>query len=65
MTKVRRAVFDNRNTTILGISMILVAIGTAGSAMFDGDPNTAANWGVIVPELLAAIGFLVAGDGGQ
>lgn len=65
ITKAKNAFFNDRNTTIVGLSMLLVALGTAGAALFDGDPNTQANWAILVPELLAAIGLIVAGDGGS
>ncbi len=44
-------------TTGIGICLLLLAIGTAGQALFDGDPESVVNLAQIV-EALAGLGFV-------
>ncbi len=48
-------------TTILGICALLVALGTAGTAILDGDPATSLDWEQIIAAL-AGLGLLAARD---
>lgn len=52
----------NRNTTLFGIGMILTAVGTALTALFDGKPETSADFAVLVPTVLGGIGLIFAKD---
>lgn len=49
-------------TSAAGIGAILVAIGSAITAMFDGDPSTVADWGAVVAAIIAGIGLIAARD---
>lgn len=49
-------------TTLAGIGTILVPLGAALTAQFDGDPNTVANWGLVVTVAIGAIGLMLARD---
>lgn len=49
-------------TTGAGIGAILVAVGSALTAMFDGDPATVADWGAVVAAVIAGIGLIAARD---
>lgn len=52
----------NWKTTLFGIGVLLTAIGTSLTALFDGDPETTLNFESIVAAL-AGLGLLVAKDG--
>lgn len=49
-------------TSAAGIGAILVALGSALSAMFDADPVTVPDWGALVAAIIAGIGLLAARD---
>lgn len=49
-------------TTTAGIGAILVAWGSALTAMFDNDPTTTADWGAVFAAVIAGIGLLAARD---
>lgn len=49
-------------TTIAGIGAILVAIGGAATAYFDGDPATVVDWEVTLAAIVAGIGLIRARD---
>lgn len=49
-------------TTLAGIGAALVAIGAALEAQFDGDPATAADWGIVITAIIAAVGLWLARD---
>ena len=49
-------------TSAAGLGAILVAIGSALSAMFDADPATIPDWGAVVAAAIAGIGLLAARD---
>jgi hypothetical protein len=51
-------------TTVAGIGAILVAVGSALSAMFDADPSTVADWGAVVAAIIAGVGLIAARDNG-
>jgi uncharacterized membrane protein YhiD involved in acid resistance len=49
-------------TTTAGIGAILVAIGSALAAHFDGDASTVADWGAVIAAVIAGVGLLAARD---
>lgn len=49
-------------TSAAGIGAVLVAVGSALTAMFDNDPATLPDWGAVVAALIAGIGLLFARD---
>ena len=49
-------------TTAAGIGAILVAVGSALTAMFDADPATTADWGAVIAAVIAGIGLITARD---
>jgi hypothetical protein len=53
---------NNRKTTIAGIGAILVAIGAALKASFDGDPATTFDITSTVTAISAGIGLILAKD---
>ena len=53
---------NNRKTTLAGIGAILVAVGAALKAVFDGDPSTNFDITATVTALSAGIGLILAKD---
>jgi len=56
----------NWKTTVFGIGSLLVAVGAALVAVFDGDPETVLDVQATITAVLAALaalGFIVAKDG--
>ena len=53
---------NNRKTTLAGIGAILVAVGSALKALFDGDPSTNFDLTTTVTALSAGIGLILAKD---
>ena len=53
---------NNRKTTLAGIGAILVAVGAALKATFDGDPSTNFDITATVTALSAGIGLILAKD---
>ena len=49
-------------TTAAGIGAILVAAGSAMTAMFDADPTTIPDWGAVIAAIIAGIGLITARD---
>lgn len=49
-------------TTGAGIASILVAVGSAVSALTDNDPATTVDWGALSAALVAGIGLIFARD---
>jgi len=49
-------------TTTAGVGAILVALGSAMTAMFDADPLTVPDWGAVVAAIIAGIGLITARD---
>ena len=52
----------NAKTTLAGIGAILVAVGGAMKALFDGDPTTNVDIASIVAAITAGIGLIAAKD---
>jgi hypothetical protein len=52
----------NNKTTIAGIGAILVAVGTALKAIFDGDPATTFDLSTTITAVSAGIGLILAAD---
>jgi hypothetical protein len=52
----------NYKTTIAGIGAILIAVGAALKAQFDGDPTTNIDIGATIAAITAGIGLIVAKD---
>jgi hypothetical protein len=57
-----RIKMNNRKTTLAGIGAILVAVGGALKAMFDGDPSTNFDITSTVTAISAGIGLILAKD---
>lgn len=53
---------NNRKTTLAGIGAILVAVGAAMKALFDGDPATNFDITSTVTAISAGIGLILAKD---
>lgn len=53
---------NNRKTTLAGIGAILVAVGAAMKALFDGDPSTTFDLTSTVAAISAGIGLILAKD---
>jgi len=53
---------DNKNTTIAGIGAILIAVGSVLSAMFDGNPETTADFATAISAIIAGVGLILAKD---
>lgn len=53
---------NNRKTTLAGIGAILVAVGAAMKALFDGDPTTTFDLTSTVTAISAGIGLILAKD---
>lgn len=53
---------ENKNTTIAGVGAILVAVGSVLTAMFDGDPATAADFASAIAAVIAGVGLIMAKD---
>lgn len=49
-------------TTGAGISAVLIAVGSALSALTDNDPATVVDWGALSAALIAGIGLIFARD---
>jgi ABC-type Mn2+/Zn2+ transport system permease subunit len=47
-------------TTVAGVSAILVAVGAAVGLMLDGDPLTNPAWGVTVAAVMVGVGMIFA-----
>ena len=52
----------NTKTTLAGIGAILVAVGGALRAIFDGDPTTSVDPTATIAAISAGIGFVMAKD---
>ena len=60
-----KPILINRNTMVLGIAMILMAIVPVVSAIFDGDSGIVPNYQFALTEIIAGIGLIFARDGGK
>lgn len=52
----------NSKTTFAGIGVILVAVGTALKAIFDGDPATTFDLATTITAVSAGVGLILAKD---
>lgn len=52
----------NAKTTLAGIGAILVAIGSAMNALFDGNPSTSLDLGMTIAAVTAGVGLIAAKD---
>jgi hypothetical protein len=52
----------NTKTTLAGIGAILVAVGGALRAIFDGDPSTSVDPTATIAAISAGIGLIMAKD---
>jgi hypothetical protein len=52
----------NTKTTLAGIGAILVAVGGAMKALFDGDPTTSVDPTATIAAISAGIGLIMAKD---
>jgi len=52
----------NTKTTLAGIGAILVAVGGALKALFDGDPTTSVDPTATIAAISAGIGLIMAKD---
>jgi hypothetical protein len=52
----------NTKTTLAGIGAILVAVGGALKAIFDGDPTTSVDPTATIAAISAGIGLIMAKD---
>lgn len=52
----------NTKTTIAGIGAILVAVGGALKALFDGDPSTNVDLAATIAAVTAGVGLIAAKD---
>jgi hypothetical protein len=52
----------NSKTTFAGIGAILVAVGTALKAIFDGDPATTFDLTTTITAVSAGVGLILAKD---
>jgi hypothetical protein len=50
----------SKNLTILGIAMIAQALASAATALFDGDPATVIDFGLLANALIAGVGLILA-----
>lgn len=52
--------FKDNRTTFLGISAFLTAASLAFTAQFDSDPETVAQWSLLLPMLVSTITLIVS-----
>ena len=52
----------NWRTTLLGLCTILAAVGAAGKALLDGDPGTTVDMPILLAQVTAGVGLLLARD---
>lgn len=50
----------SRNLTVLGIIQIVQALTVAASALFDGDPATSIDFGMLATAIVAGVGLILA-----
>jgi hypothetical protein len=55
----------NTKTTLAGIGAILVAVGGAMKALFDGDPTTSVDPTATIAAISAGIGLVMAKDASE
>lgn len=59
----KEAITKNKNTTVMGVGLVLMALLQAVMLLFDGNPETNPDWNVVIAEILAGAGLLLASDG--
>lgn len=52
----------NLKTTLAGVGTIMVAVGSALKAIFDGDPTTNVDMGATIAAITAGVGLIAARD---
>jgi len=52
----------NTKTTLAGIGAILVAVGGALKALFDGDPSSNVDFAATIAAVTAGVGLIAAKD---
>lgn len=55
----------NTKTTLAGIGAILVAVGGALKALFDGDPSTNLDLTATIAAISAGVGLIMAKDASE
>lgn len=50
----------SKNLTILGIIAIVQALAVAATAVFDGDPATNVDFGLLVTAIMTGVGMVLA-----
>lgn len=50
----------SKNLTVLGIITIVQALAVAATAVFDGDPATNVDFGILVTAIMSGIGMVLA-----
>ena len=53
---------ENKNSTIAGIGAILIAVGAALKAWFDGDATTVVDFATTIAAVVAGVGLILAKD---
>jgi dipeptide/tripeptide permease len=53
---------NDKKTTIAGIGAILVAVGSALVAYFDGDATTTVDFATTIAAIIAGVGLIMAKD---
>lgn len=54
------ALATSKNLTVVGIATILGALAVAAKVLFDGDPATNPDWGVLATAFISGIGMILA-----
>jgi hypothetical protein len=52
----------NWKTTVAALLGLVGLAATQGQAMLDGNPETVANWQIIIPAAIACVGLIFAKD---
>jgi hypothetical protein len=55
----------NWKTTVAALLGLLSLAAMQGQAMLDGNPETVANWSMVVPAAIACVGLIFAKDSSQ
>jgi hypothetical protein len=50
----------SKNLTVLGIITIVQALAVAATAIFDGDPATNVDFGILVTAIMSGVGMVLA-----
>lgn len=54
--------FNWKTSTAGVLALVTVALNVL-SSMFDNDPTTIVNWGLVIPAVMSAVGLMFAKDG--